>query len=592
MSGGVGTPTKVDSITLAVISGVLTSTVRQMTLTMERTARSPIFKLAHDYSNAVFDWVPRMTVQGADLPIHLGSLMHATKTVASYFGDDVHPGDVFYHNDPASGGSHYQDMCMFKPVFYDDEIVFWAANKAHMDDTGGDVAGGYNPLAEEIYSEGLRITPLRIHDRGVPRRDVIDLIVMNVRTQAQQRNDMGAQLAALQIAERNLLALVNRYGRETVRAAVDRILDIGEQNMRRAIAAMPDGVYEGSSPVEDDGRSGEMEIRCRLEIADDEMYVSISSPPQARSYINSYWANTLSSIYYGILTYAAIPLPYNEGLYRPIHADVGEAGSLTNATFPGPCSASTTTAGDNVTDAVRNALSQAAPERSVAAWAHCAGTNQVGTDPRTGDFYTFNMIIGTGGGGGATFGLDGWHCLNTTAGGGGILTGDVELLEHEYPVTIWRYELRTDSAGAGRWRGGLAPVFAEAPDHHNASLVLWGEGFKYPAPGVLGAPSQFSESKVARKYLIADSKVTELPWHGVVPIASGQALRTCPPGGGGVGDPLDRDVEAVADDVRNEFVSAEAARSEYGVIIDARTLEVDATATKQLRGKLRRRAPA
>src|SRR5262245_37424272 len=241
---------QVDSITLAVISGVLGSTVRQMTLTMERTARSPIFKLAHDYSNAVFDWVPRMAVQGADLPIHLGSLTWATKSVAAYFGDDVHEGDVFYHNDPSTGGSHYQDMCMFKPVFHEGEIVFWAANKAHMDDTGGDVPGGYNPLAEEIYSEGLRITPLRIYDRGVPRRDVIDLIVQSVATDAQQRHDMGAQLAALQIAERNLLAIVERYGGATARAAVERILDIGEQNMRSAIASMPDGVYEGSAPVE------------------------------------------------------------------------------------------------------------------------------------------------------------------------------------------------------------------------------------------------------------------------------------------------------------------------------------------------------
>jgi N-methylhydantoinase B len=554
-----------------------------MTLTMERTARSPIFKLAHDYSNAVFDWVPRMAVQGADLPIHLGSLMHATKSVAAYFADDVQAGDVFYHNDPASGGSHYQDMCMFKPVFHEGEIVFWAANKAHMDDTGGDVAGGYNPQSEEIYAEGLRITPLRIYDRGVARRDVIDLIVKNVRTEAQQRNDMGAQLAALQIAERNLLGLVTRYGADTVRAAVDRILDIGEQNMRRAIAAMPDGVYDGSSPVEDDGRSGELEVRCRVEIAGDEMKVAISSPPQVRSYINSYWANTLSSIYYGVLTYAGIPLPYNEGLYRPIDADVGAPGTLTNALFPAPCSASTTTIGDNITDAVRDALSHAAPRKAVAGWAHCAGTNQIGVDPRTGDFYTFNMIVGTGGGGGATYGLDGWHCLNTTAGGGGILTGDIELLEHEYPVTIHRYELRTDSAGAGHWRGGLGPVFEEEPDNHDADLVLWGEGFKYPAPGILGARSGLAESKVARKFLLRGGETVDLPWHGVVPIRVGEVLRTCPPGGGGVGDPFERDPEAVADDVRNEFVSVDAARDEYGVVIDPDTGEIDVAATNALR---------
>jgi N-methylhydantoinase B len=311
--------------------------------------------------------------------------------------------------------------------------------------------------------------------------------------------------------------------------------------------------------------------------------VTISSPPQARSYINSYWANTLSSIYYGVLTYAAIPLPYNEGLYRPIHASVGEPGTLTNASFPAPCSASTTTIGDNITDAVRDALSNASPGRAVAGWAHCAGTNQIGTDPRTSEFYTFNMIIGTGGGGGATYGLDGWHCLNTTAGGGGILTGDIELLEHEYPVKIHRYELRPDSAGAGRWRGGLAPVFEEEPDDHGADLVLWGEGFKYPAPGVLGAASRFPERKVARKFLVEDGTATELPWHGVVPIRSGQVLRTCPPGGGGVGDPFERDPAAVLADVRDGFVSVEAAREEYGVAVDPSSLTIDGAETARLR---------
>ena len=572
-----------DAVTLAVVSGVLSSTVNQMTLTMERTARSPVFKLVRDFSNAVFDAEPRMAVQGEDLPIHLGSLMHATKAVARYFADDVKPGDVFYHNDPVSGGSHLQDMCMFKPVFVDDELVFWASNKAHMDDTGGSVAGGYNPLAEDMYAEGLRMPPLRIHDGGIPRRDTIDLIVGSVRTHTQQRNDMGAQLAALSIAERNLTALVQRYGRETAGAAVERILDIGEQNMREAIASMPDGVYEGSSPVEDDGRSGELMIESRVEITGEEMRVAISSPPQVMSYINSYWANTLSSVYYGVLMYAAIPVPYNEGLYRPIEVDLGPPGTLTNASYPAACGASTTTAGDNIADAVRVALSKAAPERTVAGWCHCAGTNQVGIDPRTGDYYTFNMIIGTGGGGGATFGLDGWHCVNTAAGAGGILAGDVELLEHEFPVQIHRYELRPDSAGAGRWRGGLGPVFEVEVLDHDADLVLWGEGMKYPSVGLLGARAVGTEVKVARRYLVANGQETELQPHGIVSIAAGERLRTCPAGGGGVGSPLERDAEAVVSDVANGFVSVDAAREEYCVVVDAETLALDADATDALR---------
>ena len=572
-----------DGVTLAVISGALTSSVRQMTLTMERTARSPIFKLARDYSNGIFDRQPRMAVQGEDLPIHLGSLIFATKAVVDYFAKDVSPGDVFYHNDPMTGGSHLQDQCMFKPVFFEDEIVFWIANKAHMDDTGGAVPGGYDPLAEEIYAEGLRIPPLRLYDGGVPRRDVFDLIVNNVRTREQQRNDMGAQLAALSIGERNMLALLERYGTRTVQSAIDRLLDIGETNMRRAIAAMPDGVYDGSAPVEDDGRSGEMTIDCSVEIAGDEMRVVLGSPPQARSYINSYWANTVSSIYYAVLSYAQLPPPYNEGLYRPIQFDLGPKGTLVNADTPAPCSAATGTVGDNITDAVRDALGRAVPEQALAGWGHAAGTNQIANDPRSGDFYNFNMIMGTSGGAGASPGLDGWHCLGLTACAGGMLVGDVELLEHEFPVQIHRYELREDSAGAGKWRGGLGPVFEEEPLGHDASLVLWGEGSKYPAAGVAGARSKFIERKVCRKYLIDDGKRTQLPPHGVVPIKAGQRLETHPPGGGGVGDPFERDEGAVQDDVRNGFVSVEAARDEYGVVIEPGGFRVAEPATAELR---------
>jgi N-methylhydantoinase B len=574
-------PGTVDPVTLAVISGALTSTVRQMTVTMERTAISPIFKLVHDYSNAVFDGDRRLIVQGADLPIHLWSLALATKSVADRFGDDVHEGDVFFHNDPASGGSHYQDMCMFKPIFHEGEIVFWVANKAHMDDTGGSVGGGYNPLAEESYAEGLRIPPLRLHDRGVAREDVYDLICGNVRTSVAQRADMAAQLAVLNVAQRNLLAIVRRHGRATTRAAIDRILDTGEANMRAAIAAMPDGAYSGFARVEDNGRSGALEIQCRIEVSGDELSVEISSPPQVPSYINSYWANTLSAVYYGILMHARPPQPYNEGLYRPIHAELGPPGTLTNATHPAPCSAATTTVGDNITDAVASAMSKVVPDRANAGWCHCGGTNQVGTDPRTGAFYNFNMIIGTSGGAGATAGLDGWPCLNARNVAGACLTGDIELLETDYPIQIHRYELRTDSAGAGRWRGGLGSIFEVSPVDHDADLVPWGEGRDFPATGLLGAPTD--PAKTTKKYIVEDGEQREVPWHVLTPIRAEQHYIACPAGGGGIGDPFERDVDAVVTDVRNGVVSIEAARAEYGVVVDERTWTADLDRTRRLR---------
>ena len=165
---------KTDPITLAVIQGALESTQREMTLTIEKTSRSSVFNIARDYSNALFSGTGDMILQGQDIPIHLGSLMPALRAVAGYFVDEIHPGDVFYHNDPAWSGSHIVDCCMYKPVFYRNELVFWTVSKGHVTDIGGPVPAGYNPEAREIYAEGLRIPPLRIWDRGKERRDVVN----------------------------------------------------------------------------------------------------------------------------------------------------------------------------------------------------------------------------------------------------------------------------------------------------------------------------------------------------------------------------------------------------------------------------------
>ena len=164
---------QVDPITLSVVLGVLETTQREMTVTLEKTARSSVFNLGHDYSNAIFDSKPEMVIQGQDIPIHLGSLIPAMKCVQAYFGDDIHEGDVIYHNDPAYMGSHIVDCCMYKPVFYKGQHVFWTVCKGHVSDIGGPVPAGYNPDAKEIYAEGLRIPPVKLWDKGIRRDDVM-----------------------------------------------------------------------------------------------------------------------------------------------------------------------------------------------------------------------------------------------------------------------------------------------------------------------------------------------------------------------------------------------------------------------------------
>jgi N-methylhydantoinase B len=313
----------VDEITLAVVQGMLESTTREMTVTMANTCRSPILKLAHDFSNAIFDWVPQMVIQGEDIPNHLGALMYSARAVAEYFGDDIRPGDVIYHNDPSTGNSHLQDMCVYKPVFFEDELQFWVVNKAHMTDTGGPVAGGYNPHAREIYAEGLRMTAVKIIDGGVMRRDVVDMILANVRTPEWHRGDLMAQIGTLGVAERRLVGLMEKFGRTTVRDCVAEILDRSEARMRAEIAKLPDGVFEGEAPVEDDGVSGESTIRCTVTIKGDEMWLEYASRPQGPSYINAYEPITSSMAYLGVLFFVDPEMPHNAGIYRPIHFDPG-----------------------------------------------------------------------------------------------------------------------------------------------------------------------------------------------------------------------------------------------------------------------------
>src|SRR5271154_4403482 len=214
-------PSKIDPITLSVVRGVLETTQREMTLSLEKTARSSVFNLAHDYSTALFNAKPEMILQGQDIPIHLGSLIPAMKSVARFFGDDIHPGDLILHNDPAFGGSHAIDTCMYKPVFYKDRLVYWTVCKGHLTDIRGPRPPGYKPHPQDNYSECLRIPPVKIWDHGKPRFDVLNMIFTNMRARRDQEGDFNALIGACQVGERSLVQMVDKYGERQVDACIE-----------------------------------------------------------------------------------------------------------------------------------------------------------------------------------------------------------------------------------------------------------------------------------------------------------------------------------------------------------------------------------
>ena len=576
----------VDPITLAVFEGTLDATIREMTVTMRRAAMSPVLAVGNDFSNCIADGQARMIAQGEDQPVHLGAIIYAVKEVAKYFGDDIAPGDAIYHNDPRTGGSHLQDMTLYKPVFFEDELLFWTVNRAHMNETGGPVAGGYNPLAEEIWAEGLRISPLKIYEKGKPRQDVIDLMMTNFRISRLMRGDLGAQMAACTLAERRLLALLEKYGVDEVKRSQEIVLDRAEQLMRAEITAMPDGEYYGHTFVEDNGRgSGDMPIDCTLRIEGDEIQVSLKAPPSVNSYVNSYQYNSISAVYMAMIHVIDPNVPHNEGLYRPINIDLGEPGTIINAREPAACGLTTNTPSENIADAVREAFSHAVPVRAGGAWAHHCINSLFGTDPRHGEPYAYYAHLSGWSGGGAYWGMDGEPMIGSLTAAGAAMTGDIEVIEHAVPIHVHRYELDPDSGCPGRWRGGMGCVFEFSVNDHDTLMTQFGDGMKYAPPSVLEAGSPYNSERVFRKHILRgpDRTPEKLDLHCVRTVYAGESVLIYEPGGGGLGPPFERDPAMVAEDVRNEFVTLDRAREEYGVVVDPDTFAVDEAATGDLR---------
>ncbi|MCP2040005.1 N-methylhydantoinase B [Neisseria sp. HSC-16F19] len=575
---------QIDPITLSVVRGALETAQREMTLTLERTARSSVFNVAHDYSNALFDHMPEMILQGQDIPIHLGGLMPAMKAVAAYFGDDIHEGDVIYHNDPAWKGSHILDCCMYKPVFYEGKLVFWTVCKGHVTDIGGPVPAGYNPNAKEIYAEGLRIPPVKLWEKGKRREDVINLIHTNMRARRDQEGDLNAQFGACRVGERNLIRLLDKYGVETVQAAIAELKNMADRHMRSMIAQVPDGQYRGEAVLEDSGHGqGNLTITADITVKGDTVHVDITSPPQVPYFINSYEGNSVSGVYLGLMMFAQVPPPYNEGLYRCMTINLGPKGTLCNAQEPAPHVNCTTTPMETLTDAVRKAFEAAAPERVSASWGHASGINIAGIDPKTGQEYVTMVMASIISGAGATQVMDGWHACGPLCCFGALSSGDVELLEYQYPILIHRYGLTTDSGGPGRYRGGCGTVWEVEPLDHTMTVIAFGEGRQIPTMGAAGATDGLVERKLGRLEIdLPDGGKEVYIQNTITEIKPGQRARNYNPGGGGYGNPFERPAADVAHDVQFGLVTVEAAAAEYGVVLnDDLSVNEEATAAKR-----------
>ncbi len=526
----------VDPITLEVARNALEGIADEMNLALIRSSYSPNIKERRDCSSALFDAKGRMIAQSWGMPVHLGAMPFSVKAALQEL-KEWEPGDVVVLNDPFRGGAHLPDLTFVTPIFHRDTLVGYAANRAHHADIGGMRPGSIPADASEIHQEGLRIPPVKLRRRGRWDRDLLELILANVRTPKERVGDLRAQFAANETGRRRLLEFIERCGPERFRMLVEALLDYSEKRLRAALKTLNPGTYRFEDALDDDGRSAR-DVRIRAAVTVDAERGSVvvdftGSSPQVEGPVNAVYAVTASATYYTVRCFTDPGVPPNDGAYRPI-AIVAPEGTVVNATPPAAVVGGNLETSQRIVDVLIGALAQAAPERALAA---CQGTmNNValgGIDPRTGEPYTVYETIGGGfGARRGKDGLDGVHCHMSNT-----LNTPVEALETAYPLRVERYELRPGTGGRGRWRGGWGIRRDVRVVDHRATLSLLTDRRRSRPYGLRGgepgAPGQ--------NVLIRNGHEYELPAKGVVELQPGDVVSIRTPGGGGYGPPEERD---------------------------------------------------
>lgn len=526
-----------------------------------------------------------MLEQTEYIPVLAFAIQPACEYIIDYFGSEVYPGDVIIHNDVFTGGNQNADVAIFKPIFHEGELMAWAACKGHQADIGGAVAGGYNPEAREVWQEALRITPVKVYERGKFRKDVWDLIFANIRYDIVQE-DIRAEIGGCVVGERGVQALLQRYGVEDFNEHVEHLFHITEKMVRKEISQIEDGTYHGESYVFYDGfhEGSRMLINLDVTVKNDEITFDFTgSAPQTEGFVNAPYSATASAVLLTFLMHINPDIPHNDGILKPIHI-INPEGSFLNARFPAATTFGNTLTGPN-SDAIFKALSQVLPKRVTAAWNRAMNFSITGKDPRRNRSYVDILFLALKGGSGGTWMADGYDHIGLINCAGGILAQDYEMFEIHDPHFLLKHEYLTDSAGAGQWRGGLGVETEFVIYGEDVTGIAFGDGIEEEsrAFGFFGG----KEGAVNRIELRYPDGTLKVP-------TSKEIIRKIPTdtiflqragGGGGYGDPHLRPAEKVLEDVKNDLVSIESARKDYGLVIDEKTLTLDEEATGKLRGE-------
>ncbi|NDP43100.1 MAG: hydantoinase B/oxoprolinase family protein [Aromatoleum sp.] len=558
---------KIDPILLSVYARTFKSITDEMSLSMEQTTRSPILCEAKDFVTGLYDADGRMLEQTENLPILAFSLAPVCKYLRQYFGDEIYPGDVIFHNDVFSLGNQNNDVAAFKPVFFEGRLVGWTAVKGHQADIGGAVAGGYNPNATEVWQEGLRIPPVKVIEKGKLRKDVWELIFANIRFDIV-RHDMQAEIGACTIGERRLIALLEKYGVDHFDAHKMALFEATRRMMEAEIGKIPNGRYSGEGRVYYDGRheGSKFTIRVDIDVSDRKIRFDYSrTDAQTNGFVNGTFTSSASATILTLLQMINPDIPHNEGMVEAIEIVIPE-GTILNASYP-----KATTFGNHLcppnADAIQRALAPAMPDRVTAGWNNLLCSLTTGIDPEKNDKYVDIGFMGLKGGSGAMRGVDGYDHIGMIDASGGLLDQDYEMFEQQTPHLLLKHELLPDSAGAGQWRGGLGVETLFRIGSDDTQLVTFGDGDFEPASGLFGGGN--GTLNFIRLTYPDGRTVTPKNKDLITGVPKGTIYHQQAGGGGGYGDPAKRDRAVLHEEVKNGVVSAQAARDLYGLAEDA-----------------------
>ena len=569
----------VDPVTRQVIHNALASAADEMGTGLFRTAYSTVVRDVLDFSTSLCDTDGQQIAQGVTIPLHLGTVLYAMKRLLEKFAGDIDDGDIFILNDPFDGGMHLPDIYIAQPVFYQGTRIGFAVATAHHLDVGGRLPGSSACDNIEIFQDGLRIPWLKLYRRGEPNVGVFALLEANVRVPQMTLGDLRAQLSACHIGRNAIEQIADRYGVETFRRCAADLLDYTERLVRAEIASWPDGSVTFADHLDGDGcpdSAGPVRIQCTVTIEGDTLTFDFAgTDPQVRGALNSTYSFTASCAALCVRSVLRQPVPNTAGLFRPLRV-IAPPGTIVHGRMPAASSMRGVT-GFRTVDVIFGALAQLLPDRVLAA---CEGGNSLviigGHRAGSGQRYVYyELVCGTWG---ARPDRDG----NDGLGNPAIIASNIPVEEAEcnYPIRIDRYGLVRDTGGSGKFRGGMAIERSWRLLQGDASLLIRSDRRDHRPYGLHGGHPGAPSISV----LSSDDGLRQvLPPMISTSITQSQTIYHRQPGGGGFGDPLQRDPQAVAADVKNDRVSPEAARTEYGVVLDAVTCQVDVEATRSLR---------